>query len=185
MRRGLFRSMLFVAGCVPLLVRGACFGQIVFIPGPQRTVPTGPQFAAVADFDGDGIQDAVVSNSTARKVSVLFGSSEGVFRSAVDIPVGRSPRGVTTGDFNLDLKQDIAVVDPSLNRVFLLLGNGDGTFLSGGGFRVDRRGPQAVATGNFDEQNGPDLVTANGFANTITTLLNLGGNRGFRIQPNL
>lgn len=184
MRRG-FCATLLVVGCAVLPLRGVCLAQITFIPGPQRSVPRGPQFAAAADFDNNGISDVVISNTIADKISILFGATDGSFESAVDRQVGVLLRGVATGDFNGDHNQDIAVVDVNLSRVFILAGNGDGTFNPTGNFRVDLKGPVRVAVGNFDNKNGPDLVTSNGSANTLTALFNLGRNSGFSPQPNI
>ena len=184
MRRG-FCATLLVVGCAILPLRSVCLAQITFVPGPSRTVPRGPQFAAEADFNNDGLADAVISDTIADKVTILFGSTDGGFESAVDRQVGNLLRGVTTGDFNGDHNQDIAVADVNLSRVFILAGNGDGTFNSTGNFLTARKGPYGIATGNFDNKNGPDLVTANGAANSLTTLYNQGRNSGFAAQPNI
>ncbi len=184
MRRG-FCATLLVVGCAILPLRSVCLAQIVFIGGPPLSVPRGPQFASAADFNNDGISDVAISNTIADKISVLLGSTDGSFQSAIERQVGASLRGIATGDFNGDRNQDIAVVDVTLSRVFILAGNGDGTFNPTGNFKVDNKGPVRIAVGNFDNKNGPDLVTANGTANTLTTLYNLGRNSGFAAQPNI
>lgn len=184
MRRG-FCVTLLAVGCAILPLRSVCLAQITFIPGPVISVPRGPQFAASADFDNNGIDDAAVSDTIADKVSVLFGSTDGSYQAAIERQVGASLRGIATGDFNGDRNQDIAVVDVTLSRVFILAGNGDGTFNPTGNFKVDLKGPVRIAVGNFDNKNGPDIVTSNGTANTLTALYNLGGNRGFAAQPNI
>ena len=190
MRRG-FCATLLVVGCAILPLRSVCLAQITFIPGLERSVANGPQFAAAADFDGDGIADVVVSDTIADKITILFGSSDGVFKSAVDRQVGNLLRGVATGNFNGDHDehgapiQDIAVVDVNLSRVFILAGDGHGAFNPTGNFLVDRKGPYGVAVGNFDNKNGPDIVTANSAANSLTVLFNLGRNSGFSAAPNI
>ena len=184
MRRG-FCATLLVVGCAILALRSVCLGQITLIPGPERSVPRGPQFAATADFNKDGYADMVISDTIADKVTVLFGSPDGSFESAVDRSVGTLLRGVATADFNSDGNPDFCVVDVDLSRVFILAGNGDGTFNPTGNFLTARKGPYGVAVGNFDNKNGPDIVTANGAANSLTTLFNLGRNSGFAAQPNI
>ena len=185
MRRS-FGATLFIMGCATLLSRGVCLGQITFIPGPPTSVPNGPQYAASGDFDGDGLADIAVSSVSARKVTVGFGSPDGTLRVAQLQLVGRGLRGLATADLNNDRNADIAVTDFAVNRVFEIAGNGDGTFVpASGNFIVDRRGPVDVAAGNLDGKNGPDMVTANSAANTITTLLNLGRNQGFSTLPNV
>jgi FG-GAP-like repeat len=163
---------------------GEAWAQITLIPGPQRSVPRGPSFAAAADFNDDGIADAVVTNTLDDKITVLFGSVDGSFASALDRQVGVLLRGVTTADFNGDGNADIAVVDLYLNRVFVLAGDGMGAFNPTGNF-VTGGAPVALAVGNFDDKNGPDIVTANRAGNSITTLFNLGRNTGFAALPNI
>jgi FG-GAP-like repeat len=182
MRRG-FCATLLVVGCA-LLLRSACFAQITFIPGPTRSVPRGPNFAAAADFNNDGIADAAISNTIASKISVLFGSPDGVFESAIDRQVGALLRGIATGDFNGDRNQDIAVLDTVRNRVYILAGDGNGTFDATGNF-ITGGEPFGVAVGNFDNNNGPDLATTNRANGSVTTFFNLGRNTGFTSQPNV
>jgi VCBS repeat protein len=167
--------------------------QIIFIPGPQLPVSAGPTYVATADINGDGIADAVISDTIAAQVQVLLSCNPakdptcdpGTFTQPFGLPVGRTLRGIATLDYNSDRKADIAVVDFSLANVFAIAGKGDGTFSAPVPFNTALRGPIAIAVGNFDDQNGPDLVTANGPANTITTLFNQGSNRGFAAQPNI
>ncbi|HVO24919.1 MAG TPA: VCBS repeat-containing protein, partial [Candidatus Margulisiibacteriota bacterium] len=179
MTRG-FCATLVVVGCA-MLLRTVCLAQITFVPGPQRSVPPGPTFAAAArDLDGDGIADMVVSHTLTAKITVLFGSTDGSFKSAITRQVGRLLRGVTTADFNGDHNEDIAVVDVDLSRVFILAGDGSGGLNPTGNFVVARSGPYGIATGNFDNKKdaskdgGPDIVTANGNADNISTLFNKG-----------
>ena len=93
---------------------------------------------AVADFNGDGKPDLVVSDSLNQTVTILTGNGDGTFTAGTPVSAGL-PAGstaklhqVAAADFNGDGKTDLAVVagwqatgDPSL---VLLLGNGDGTF---------------------------------------------------------
>lgn len=45
--------------------------QITLIPGPQSQISQSPEYLAVADFNGDGFQDVVVSNDLEDKATVL------------------------------------------------------------------------------------------------------------------
>jgi len=46
-------------------------------PGPGPTVGRFPSAAALADFDGDGIQDLAVANAGSGDVSILVGRCSG------------------------------------------------------------------------------------------------------------
>lgn len=163
----------------------AAAAQITFIPGPQHLVPSGPALAAAADFDGDGIQDAVVSGIDAGMATVLFGSGDGAFRAAsVELPIGQSIRGVAAADFNGDHKADVAVADLAGSQIVVVPGNGDGTFGSSSSIRL-ASGPGALFVANFDNQNGPDLLTVNSADHTLTVLLNRSTSGGFLVQPSV
>lgn len=101
--------------------------------------PVGPaSLIAVADFNGDGHQDVVVtSNSPAgpnKGIAVYLGDGMGNFTLAPGSPFGPASNsasgqgfevGLEAGDFNNDGKMDIAYFDDSGLSIFL--GNGDGT----------------------------------------------------------
>jgi hypothetical protein len=174
--RRLFLGVLTLT-CV-MGIGGAANGQITLIPGPPTLVAQSPKYIAVADFNNDKFDDAVVSNSVSSKVTVLFGQGGNSFGSVVDLNVGRVLRGVQAGDLNSDGIPDIAVVDLLDSRAFVVTSNGDGTFNQPVGYKVGLR-PIDVGIGNFDRQKGNDLMTVDLSANKATVLLNQGGNKGF------
>jgi VCBS repeat protein/FG-GAP repeat protein len=119
---------------------------------------------AVADFDRDGIGDLAVTNELSGSVSVLFGRGDGTFRSQVQYPVGTDDprlRPVVVADFDGDGDGDLAVADNRYSNVWVLLGAGDGSFGAPTSYPV-RRGPTQIATGDFNDDGDPDLVTNNG-----------------------
>jgi hypothetical protein len=98
---------------------------------------------AVADVNGDGKPDLVVSNqctdSNCRSegvVGVLLGNGDGTFRSVITYDSGGySGYSVAVADVNGDGKPDLVVANECANSncgsdgtVAVLLGNGDGTF---------------------------------------------------------
>jgi hypothetical protein len=59
-----------------------------------------PRSVAVGDFNGDGVLDLAVANSS--NVSVLLGNGDGSFQAAPSFGAGSNPPSVAVGDFNGD-----------------------------------------------------------------------------------
>ncbi|MEO6358767.1 MAG: VCBS repeat-containing protein, partial [Ferruginibacter sp.] len=88
-------------------------------------------------------------------------------------------QGIVEADFNGDGKPDLVTAhynetNGSPNAVSMLLNNGSGGFATGILYAVGGR-PVSMAVGDFNGDGKPDLVTANGRANsTISVLMNNG-----------
>ncbi|HEU5180673.1 MAG TPA: VCBS repeat-containing protein [Candidatus Polarisedimenticolia bacterium] len=82
-------------------------------PNPVYPVGSNPWGMAKADFDGDGIDDLIVSNlgssAPPGELSFLRGRVDGTFAPQVKIPLTQAPLEVYAGDFNNDGKPDLAV----------------------------------------------------------------------------
>ncbi len=106
-------------------------------------IDNGLGYFVVADFNGDGKPDVLVTPDNFRKTAgLLLGNGDGTFqapRSSPPFPAGPKLAGalqfMAAGDFNGDGKQDAAVlldvIDSNglhASQVALMLGNGDGTF---------------------------------------------------------
>jgi hypothetical protein len=115
---------------------------------------------AVGDFNGDGKQDLVLTNSYNNAVSILLGNGDGTFGASLYFYVGSYPLGVAVGDFNGDGKQDLAVGNGSANDVSILLGNGDGTFQPAVNFGAGSA-VQSVTVGDFNGDGKQDLAVPN------------------------
>jgi len=67
----------------------------------------------VGDFNGDGIPDLAVANSSANTLTILQGKQGGTFTANSSAPqTGSQPYFVAVGDFNKDGKADLAVAKP-------------------------------------------------------------------------
>ena len=150
-----------------------------------------PNWAATADFNGDGKLDLAVVDlaygGTIATVSVLLGNGDGTFQPAATYDAGIQPYWVSTGDFNQDGKQDLAVANFGSNTVSILLGNGDGTFQPHVDYPVGVY-PSAGAIADFNGDGIPDLAISNSFCatpcspGTVSVLL---GNGDGTFQPSV
>jgi hypothetical protein len=145
------------------------------------TYPLGstPEFLALADLNGDGRIDIVVSNRDSGTVSVLLGNGDGTFQPQTTWIAGPDPYSVAVADVNGDGKPDLVVANGS--DVSVLLGNGNGTFQlrrtwAAGFF------PVSVAVADVNSDGRPDLVVANDAAPTGDVRVLLGNGNG-TFQP--
>jgi hypothetical protein len=98
-------------------------GDGTFQSAVNFAVEPGPDWVAVADVNGDGRPDLVVTNDSTRGfVGVLLGNGNGTFGSAVNYPVGRYPRSVVVADVNGDGLPDLVTGNYRSNSVRVLLG---------------------------------------------------------------
>ena len=138
-------------------------------------VGTEPTSVAIADLNGDGRPDLIISNFHSNTVSVLLGRGDGTFKSAVDYAAGSGPISVGVGDFNGDHKLDLVVVNETSNDASVLLGNGDGTFQTQVVYPTGVGGnPLSVAVGDFNRDHILDLAVADFHTEQVSILLGNG-----------
>lgn len=133
-------------------------------------------FMISGDFNGDGKADLAVlsyDGYSTSYITALLGNGDGTFATPQTSQVYTQPitggdgvpGSLVAADFNGDGKLDVAVVGDyaSSGGITILLGNGDGTFTSAGP-NLDPSGDFAlVATGDFNGDGIPDIVTPNYF----------------------
>jgi hypothetical protein len=109
----------------------------------------------LADFNGDGKLDIVVSNADG-SLSVLLNKGKGIYGAAMVISAasGTGAGNIVIGDFNKDGKMDIAIAG---SEIYLLLGNGDGTFKAPIS-TPSPINPVALTSGDFNKDGKLDLA---------------------------
>lgn len=119
--------------------------------------------AAAGDFNGDGVQDIAVTDSTLNEVTILLGNGDGTFSAKATLFPGADPVAIAAADFNGDGNIDLAVANNSDNTLTIFLGNGDGTFTSKGNLAAatgTSSHPVGLAIGDFNGDHKPDISVA-------------------------
>ncbi len=132
---------------------------------------------AIGDFNNDGIPDLVVSNTSAKTLSVYLGNPDGTFGSPTTI-FAEFPTGVAVGDFDADGNLDIAVATET-SSFYVFFGDGHGTFVPIQVFASSDTGNK-LAVGDFNNDGLPDIAVISGLGipNFVDVALN-NGNRTF------
>ena len=161
-------------------------GDFATAAGGPIDVGGGPSSIAVADFNGDGIQDLAVANASIGNVTVLLGNGSGGFSPAAASPfaTGTSPVSIIAADFNNDGKADLATANATANNLTVLLGNGAGGFSAASASPIAVGShPSSIVSGDFNGDGIPDLAAANKNDNTVSVFLG-NGSGGFTAAPN-
>jgi hypothetical protein len=129
-----------------------------FAPAGFAT-PSGGSGLALGDLNGDGFQDAVVSNYS-NGISVSLGNAQGQLSGAVVYPTGGQPRVSALGDWNLDGKLDAVVANYYPGAAVLMLGDGMGGFSFADRVPISTGFPVWVAVADVDGNGFLDAAVA-------------------------
>lgn len=158
--------------------------SVAFDKHEEYDVGTLPAGIAVADLNGDGLDDIATANEGSNSISVLINQGDGTFPDVpVNYPVGAGPVSIVAAQLDGAGGIDLAVVNGDSRNLSVLINKGGGTFetartLPGVGE------PEAITAGDVDGDEDIDLVTANGDGNTVTVYEN-DGQGGFTIARTL
>jgi len=126
----------------------------------------------IADFDGDGAVDIIVSDLANDTLSFLSGDNQGHFTLKNTWFDGNNPRDIHFADLNGDGNLDFVAQGGLSSSISVYLGNGNGAFKQG----VTYTGPHFISSMVLNDINHDghlDLVVS-GFNNTVDILLGNG-----------
>jgi len=132
---------------------------------------TGP--GVIADVNGDGKADFVVTSNQAGATDIFFGNGNGTLQAPVVIP--NSTTSIAVADVNGDGKLDLlAVANGAPNQLLVYLNTGGGSFsapteYSTGGTAF--HGWTSVTTADINGDGKLDVVTTNSGSNNVAAFL--------------
>jgi len=131
----------------------------------------------IADLRNNGDQDLVIANDSQGMV-VLLNKGDGTFgKPAIYRPCSgkcsAGPGACTVADFNLDGKLDVAC-SANIDDSYFFYGKGDGTFGTAIAIAdtIKNQGGFSIASGDFNNDNAPDLAIPIELKGKVAILLN-------------
>jgi len=162
---------------ISVLKNNSTGANISFTPG--NSYPTGsfPLDITSGDLDGDGKPDLAVANDSSNTVSLYRNTSNPgniSFASGTDLTSGIGPLAVAIVDLDKDGKPDIIIANSTSSSFSVFRNTSTPGILSfaaktdfPAGFNI-----QSLAVSDIDGDAKPDLVFANGNANTVSVFRN-------------
>ncbi len=132
-------------------------GGFAFAPSPPETVGVFPRDIAFADFDLDGLDDAMVTMSAPSSVAFLRALPGAAFANRVTTRVLDDPTFLVSGDLDRDGDADLVVGHPGASAISIHLGDGAGAFAPGASF-PGTRNPGGLAVADLDQDSVLDIV---------------------------
>ena len=134
-------------------------GDGTFHASSAYGVVSNAQGITIADVDGDGKPDLLVTNGFSSTFTVLLGRGDGTFTTGNSYATQAAPSAIAVADFNGDGKRDVVVANSQSGTLSVFLGNGNGTFGTPTIVPVDV-GLLSVIAADFNGDGRPDLAVA-------------------------
>ena len=149
--------------------QGAVVMSTIATPGTE------PGNIDLADVNGDGRPDLLISDRASRMVSIFLNRGDGQFDHALDLHTRPDPRDVVGIDFDGDGRTDVAVIcfQDSVVSVYFNRGMRSLDFTEPIDFPVGY-GPISLVAGDLNDDKYPDLAVVNMWSESVTLLLNSG-----------
>lgn len=143
-----------------------------FSGGSTITMNDASEYLTMADIDGDGDLDMVMTVSNQNEVRIRLNNGQGTFAAGSTIQMLYFPSCVVTADVDADGDLDLITANTSSSMVDVRLNNGSGGFTAAG--YVSTGNPGSLAVADIDNDGDLDIVAANTLSNTVRLLLNNG-----------
>ncbi|CAF4240686.1 unnamed protein product, partial [Adineta steineri] len=133
-----------------------------------------PHGLALGDFNHDGQLDIIIANYDLNNVGVLLGYTNGTFPLQTIFSTGdlSFPTSVAVDDLNDDNELDIIVANSATENIGILYGYGNGSFASLDLYSTGVGSiPQAVTTGDFNNDKKLDIAIVVSGTNRVLTLI--------------
>lgn len=129
-----------------------------------------PSYVSLADFDGNGTPDLLVTSTSSAVVSVYLQTASGALLLTQDFGVPK-PSDLVAADLNGDGKTDVAVTTIGVPGLWVMAGGGDGTLKNPVRYLAGAT-PVAVRAADFDHDGFPDLAAASLDSDAVAILMN-------------
>jgi hypothetical protein len=138
---------------------------------------TAPSAIAAAFLDSDTHMDLAVACESADSVSVLLGSGDGSFGSLFRVGVIGGPRGLEVMDLNRDGLPELITANGSTCNLSVIRADSTTESLN---YLLEMdlgaaQDPAAVTSCDFNDDDLPDLVSADEGSETVSILMNASG----------